>query len=96
MNETILDTNYSANQSLADVLKERVRQDTKWGEQNHHPFAWLAILMEEVGEWSQEAVEGHFGGWTPERAEKMRTEAVQVAAVALSIVECIDRNPMGT
>lgn len=75
-----------------DVLGERVRQDAKWGEQNHDPFAWIAILVEEVGEFAQAALE--CGGL--QRAGpaigRMREEAVQVAAVALAIVECIDRS----
>lgn len=34
---------------LREVSDERVRQDAKWGEQNHDPFKWLCILGEEVG-----------------------------------------------
>jgi len=30
--------------ALSNVLFERKRQDEKWGEQNHHPYVWLAIL----------------------------------------------------
>ena len=36
--------------ALQDVLKERKRQDAKWGAQEHDPITYLAILMEEVGE----------------------------------------------
>lgn len=39
---------------LDDVLRERVRQDGKWGPQSHDPFTWLMILMEEVGEVAEE------------------------------------------
>lgn len=74
--------------ALRDVLAERTRQDSKWGEQNHDPFTYLAILTEEVGELAQCALHSRFGG--PE-AWNMRTEAVQVAAVALAIVQCLDR-----
>jgi NTP pyrophosphatase (non-canonical NTP hydrolase) len=35
---------------LANVAAERARQDAKWGEQNHHPAIWMAILLEEIGE----------------------------------------------
>lgn len=78
------------NPSLYSVLAERTRQDAKWGEQNHDPFIWLAILSEEVGETSQAALHMRFGG--PEGSvERLREEAVQTAAVALAIVECIDR-----
>lgn len=75
--------------ALGSILDERLAQDTKWGEQNHDPFTWLAILSEEVGEFSQAALENQFGG---PAGKNLRVEAVQVAAVALAIVECCDRN----
>lgn len=73
---------------LEDVIEERHRQDAKWGEQNHDPFAYLTILMEEVGEASQAALHDRFGG---PKAGTFRAEMVQVAAVAVAIIECIDR-----
>ena len=82
---------YPANkQALLDVLAERVRQEEKWGEQNHNPVDYLAILMEEIGEFAKEAVEGRWGR-DPGASENLRTEAVQAAAVALAIVEALDR-----
>lgn len=75
--------------ALRDVIAERKRQDAKWGEQNHDPFLYLTILMEEVGEASQAALEARFGKGS---LEHLREEAVQTAAVALAIVECLDRN----
>jgi hypothetical protein len=97
---------------LKEVLKERERQDKKWGEQNHlllHPetsftkeeykkiselykercderaekgiVSWYDILMEEIYEVFAE-----------EDAEKQQEELMQVAAVAVSIVECLRRN----
>lgn len=77
------------NEALTLVIKERERQNEKWGEQNHDPFTYLGVLMEEVGEFSQAALHKRFGG---PKAETMREEAVHVAAVALAIVECIDRD----
>jgi len=77
-----------AETALADVLAERDRQDAKWGEQNHDPFTYLAILSEEVGEFAQAALHLRFGG---EAQNKFRHEAVHMAAVALAMVECIDR-----
>lgn len=74
--------------ALVDVLDERRRQDEKWGEQNHDPFAYLTVLGEEYGELCQCALHARFGG---PAAEHIREEAVQVAAVALAIVECLDR-----
>ena len=71
-----------------DVLEERERQDKKWGEQNHEPEIYLTILMEEVGEASEAALHRRFGG--PE-AVNYRKELVQVAAVALAMIQCEDR-----
>ncbi len=42
------------------VLDERNRQDQLWGEQNHDPFTYLAILGEEVGEANKAALDA----WT--------------------------------
>ena len=77
-----------ATEALASVLAERISQDAEWGEQNQDPFTYLVILMEEVGELSQAALHTRFGG---DKAYGLRIEAVQVAAVALAIVECLDR-----
>jgi len=77
------------NKALQDILAERARQDEKWGEQNHDPFTYLAVLTEEVGELAQAALHTRFGG---PNASGLREEAVHVAAVALAIVECLDRN----
>lgn len=74
--------------AVQDVIAERLRQDEKWGEQNHDPFIYLTILIEEVGELAQAVLHGRFGG---PAANKLRDEAVHVAAVALAIVECLDR-----
>jgi NTP pyrophosphatase (non-canonical NTP hydrolase) len=74
--------------ALESALQERNRQDLKWGEQNHNDFTWMAILMEEVGEWSKESLRAHFDRNT---SPNLREEAVQVAAVALAIIESIDR-----
>jgi len=77
---------------LRDVLAERKRQDVKWGEQNHDPITYLAILMEEVGELAQAALHQRFGGDSgKDRSAEVRTEAIHSAAVALAIVECLDR-----
>lgn len=73
------------------VNDERQRQEEKWGEQNHHPAIWLAILMEEVGEMSSEIIANE---WKPElqRRKDMGHEIVQVAAVAKAMWECGTRN----
>ncbi len=74
---------------LAEVAAERCRQDAKWGQQDHHPFVWLGIIMEEVGETARAANEAHWNGddWT-----KYRQEAIQSAAVLVAMIESLDRN----
>jgi hypothetical protein len=95
---------------LDDVLDERLRQEAKWGEQNHpdgteasdsrirfaekckqhcHEEAragtltWLDILQEEVAEARAES-----------DPSKLRAELVQVAAVAVTWIEAIDRRDL--
>jgi len=74
--------------ALHDVLLERARQEAIWGEQNHDPFTYLTILGEEYGETCKAALECKFSG---KPVNEIRTEAVRTCAVALAIVECIDR-----
>ncbi len=76
---------------IQDILAERCRQDEQWGEQNHSPELWLAVLMEEVGEFSEALLCDRFGGTHTD----LRSELVQVAAVSLAMLECCDRNGWG-
>jgi len=76
------------NDILKEIKKERVKQDNKWGEQNHSPSDWLMILGEEVGEVNKAALEAKFGGGT---LIEYRKELIQVAAVAVAMIECYDR-----
>ncbi len=64
------------------VLEERRRQDDKWGVQHHGPDGWLAILTEELGEVAKAILEGS--------GLRYRDELIQVAAVAVAAVECLD------
>jgi NTP pyrophosphatase (non-canonical NTP hydrolase) len=77
--------------AIEDTINERKKQDEMWGEQNHDPITWSAILTEECGEFAQAALHDRFGGHA---AEDLRNEAVQVAAVAIAIIECLDRNSL--
>lgn len=74
------------------VLQERWAQDQKWGDQTipgmRDPFEWLAILMEEVGELSEQILTERFGEVDP---DELYQEAVQVAAVGLAIVEALEK-----
>lgn len=71
---------------LTEIARERERQNRKWGEQNHHPHYWLAILMEEVGEAAHAICGKSFN------FEEYRKELIQVAAVAFAAIESFDRN----
>lgn len=78
-------------QALEDVIQERVRQEQKWGQQNHDMFLYLTILGEEYGETCKAALESRFSESREKALKELREEAVQTAAVALAIVECLDR-----
>lgn len=75
-------------QALNAIIFERDRQLKKWGEQNHPPYTWLAILSEEVGEMAQAMLHTEFGGYAK---GKTKEEAIHVAAVALQFVEYLIR-----
>jgi NTP pyrophosphatase (non-canonical NTP hydrolase) len=74
--------------SVTDVMFERMKQDAKWGQQNHTDEWWLAIAGEEFGELAQAILHDKFGGKV---AGTTRAELVQLAAVTLAWIECIDR-----
>lgn len=80
---------------LDQVCVERIKQTKKWGEQNHNQVEWMAILTEEVGEAAREALEHHFKyAENPDALLKLREELIQVAAVAVAMVESLDRNEL--
>jgi len=62
---------YTFESRMAD---ERSRQIRKWGEQTHSGHAWIAILVEEVGEFAKAVNEEKLSG--------ALDELVQIAAVA--------------
>lgn len=86
---------------LSDVSSERTRQLTKFGVQDHPIADWFLILQEEVGEAAREACEHVFRGRfpehyadDPERLHRLRKELIEVAAVAVAMVESLDRNEL--
>lgn len=70
-----------------ELARYREAVDAKWGKQTAPPLEgqtlleWNAILVEEVGEFSEAVLHNHFGG---PKAANTRHEAVQVAVVALA------------
>lgn len=65
------------------VLEERVRQDDKWGVQDHDDKRWLAILAEEFGESARAILERD--------GKALDEELVHVAAVAFAWLESRER-----
>ena len=76
-------------QVLMDILQERGRQERIWSEQNHTPAEWLLILGEEFGEACRAAADMK---WRGMGVTDYRKELIQVAAVAVAMIECSDRN----
>lgn len=83
---------------LEEVREERQRQNKKFGLQNHNPNKWFVILCEELGEAAKECYEA---GETEQPGElrnafwrSCREELLQVAAVAVAMVESLDRNEL--
>ena len=76
------------------VRAERIRQDNKWGEQNHPPIYWMGILGEEFGELCEAVNESSFANADKPQlggVQNMLTEASHVAAVAVSFMEFLLR-----
>lgn len=69
---------------INELSRERGHQDSKFGIQNHLPFTWLTIIMEELGEAAQSALQGNKSGY--------RKELVQTAASCIAAIECLDRD----
>lgn len=98
--------------ALDEVAAERVRQDAKWGEQNHpdgtRPTIPTLNAREQAIHECDYAHRNGTGTWRhileEEVAEafaesdpvKLRAELVQVAAVAVAWVEAIDRRAGGS
>jgi hypothetical protein len=97
---------------LAEVAEERVRQDARWGEQNHPDGTGPGALLFGIGfdQWAHavrqavdRAARAHRSEWASILLEevfealaegdpvRLRVELVQVAAVAVSWAEAIDR-----
>jgi len=81
------------NEIIKAIIKERERQDSKWGEQNHELSRWTGILGEEYGELCEAINETVFDNGTDKGGyENMRKEAIHVAAVAVGFLEYLERN----
>lgn len=74
---------HNTDEVLVEVFRERERQDDLWGQQDHDESVWMTILMEEVGEAAKACFEND--------TDNYREELVQVAEVAVAMVEAFDR-----
>lgn len=71
---------------LKEIDLERDRQNGKWGRQRHTDGNWLKILGEEFGEVCQ-AMQIDMGWGKESDASNLRTELIQLAAVAVAMAE---------
>lgn len=83
---------------LASIATERERQDKKWGQQDHDPLEWYAILGEEFGEIGKALCEraaelrSGYDIVASLKADQARDELIQLAAVAVAMLESLERN----
>lgn len=84
--------------AVEDSLDECERQVDEFGVQRHHPAYWLAIMGKQVGQFGSAILNREWAAINAQgrSQSQLRTEAVQMAAVALSIIECIDSGEMPT
>lgn len=82
--------NEKANNIFAEILNERTLQDAKFGPvcgRDYGAYTWMAVLSEEVGEVAQAILKrGYEGG----ESNSIREELIQVAAVAVAMIEAFD------
>lgn len=79
---------------VSDVWREVVRQEELWGIRDEEPLRYLAILNEEVLEAGREAQDATWGpiSASNDAIMRLRVELIQVAAVAISFVACLNRD----
>lgn len=77
-----------------DVWDEMERQVEQWGEQNHHPAYWLAIAGKQIGQLGAAVLDREWAADPEAGTAKVRHEAMQGAAVLMSLMMCIDRGQM--
>jgi NTP pyrophosphatase (non-canonical NTP hydrolase) len=79
--------------AFISVGEERVRQMDLWGEQDHHPLQWIALLTEELGEAAEHVNDAFIPPNDPQGFDEdgYREELVHVAAVAVAAITALDR-----
>jgi NTP pyrophosphatase (non-canonical NTP hydrolase) len=69
------------------IVDEKCNQLLKWGVQTHTAFEWLTYTTEELGSLAKAIGEYEYRDGTK---EKVVSEAVQVATLALTIAEMFE------
>lgn len=73
---------------IKKIANENVSQLTKWGIQTHSSFEWLTYTAEELGSLAKAIGDYEYRDGTK---EKVVSEAVQVATLALKIAEMFEK-----
>ena len=82
-------------EAVDKVIAERIRQNKKWGyPQKNTPFEWVSILTEEVGELAQATNDAFMGQIKSNQTDKIVHEAIQIAAVAIAIIEHLSKETL--
>lgn len=77
---------------LSDILAERERQETEWGQQDHPDEWYLPIMLEELGETAKAMLEQHFVYAEAVGYEwRIRKELVETVAVGIAWLEAMER-----
>jgi len=82
----------SRKEIFEEIISERKRQDLIYGNQENHPLSkWVSILTEEVGSVAKQANLFEERG-NELNLRKYELEIIQVAAVALAMLESLKIN----
>ena len=92
---------------LDEVMAERIRQDAKWGEQNHPDGTGVSEFQREMAAWAKTAYESDstngritwysvlleefYEAAAESDPSRLREELIQCAAVCVAWIESIDR-----
>jgi hypothetical protein len=76
------------------IHDERIKQDAKFGEQNHNPQGWLMIIGEELGECNKAVLDKVLLNVPGSTLLDYRDELVQLAACCVSALESFYRNEL--
>lgn len=81
---------------ISEIIVERDRQDTLWGEEEHILPAWTGIIGEEFGELCQAINETFFNNGNEKRKlggyENLKREGIHAVATLVKFLEFIERH----